>query len=399
MMLRALDGLRVVEVGPDTAAHFVGRQLAEIGADVVKVEPPEGDPSRRRGPFARDVPHPEGSALFLYLNMSKRGITLRRSTPTGREILGRLLASADFVLWGDDPEQGREYARAAASDRPAVWMLISPYGASGPQSGWRTHSLNLFHAGGEAYVLPGGIGWEAYPDRPPIKGPGSLGEFSAGQSIAAAAVLALMIAETRQGQVLVDASEQEALLQLLPGEYSQYMDHGTIPSRSERSLPVAGQMPAKDGWVELMPIAPGMWETLVDWMGHPPWADDYPDELSRRDSGMDLTRLISDWTSQMTKRDLYFEGQARGVAVGDVRTITELFDDPQLEARDYFVELDHPHAGRLKYPTMPYRFGADDEGRERFPAPLLGQHNVDILETELGYERREIIALYEAGII
>ena len=399
MTLQALNGLQVLEVGPDVAAHFVGRQLAEIGADVVKVEPPEGDPSRRRGPFVRDVPHPEGGALFLYLNMGKRGITLRRSTPTGREILGGLAARADIVLWGDDPELGREYALAAAGDRPAVWMLVSPYGASGPQSGWKAHSLTLFHAGGEGYVIPGGIGWEAYRDRPPIKGPRNLGEFSAGQSIAAAAVLALMLAEQQQGQVLVDASEQEALLQLLRAEYSQHVDQGTVASRAERSLGVAGQMPAKDGWVELMPLAPGMWETLMEWMGNPAWADDYPDDVTRRESGMELTRLIGDWTSQMTKRELYFEGQARGVAVGDVRTIPDLFDDPQLDARHYFVELDHPYAGRLKYPTMPYQFDADSEGEDRFPAPLLGQHTVDILETELGYERRDIIAMYEAGII
>ncbi len=398
-MLSALDGLRVIEVGADVAAHFVGRQLAEMGADVVKVEPPEGDPSRRRGPFAGDMPHAEGSALFLYLNMGKRGITLRRTTPTGGEIFGRLAAGADIVLWGDDPELGRACAQAAASGKPAVWMLISPYGASGPQSGWKAHGLNLFHAGGEGYVIPGGIGWEAYPDRPPIKGPRNLGEFSAGQSMVAAVVLALMIAERRQEQVLVDASEQEALLQLLRAEYSQYMDQGTIASRAERSLGVAGQMPAKDGWVELMPLASGMWEKLMEWMGNPAWADDYPDEVKRREAGMELTRLISNWTSQMTKRELYFEGQARGVAVGDVRTIPDLFEDPQLEAREYFVELDHPHAGRLKYPTMPYRFDADGGGKDRLAAPLLGQHTVEILETELGYERRDVTAMYEARII
>ena len=129
-MLVALEGVRVLEVGSNLAAHFVGRQLAELGAEVLKVEPPGGDPSRRRGPFVRDVPHQDGSATFLYLNVGKRGVTLNQSTPTGREILGNLAAGSDIVLWGDDIERGRAAAEGVQPGRTAVWLLVSPYGAS-----------------------------------------------------------------------------------------------------------------------------------------------------------------------------------------------------------------------------------------------------------------------------
>ena len=210
-MLVALEGVRVLEVGSNLAAHFVGRQLAELGAEVLKVEPPGGDPSRRRGPFVRDVPHQDGSATFLYLNVGKRGVTLNQSTPTGREILGNLAAGSDIVLWGDDIERGRAAAEGVQPGRTAVWLLVSPYGASGPKAGWHARTLTIFHAGGEGYLLPGGTSWETYQDRPPIKGAEHLGEYSAGQSMTAAAIIGWMLGDPSTGPVLIDASIQEAL--------------------------------------------------------------------------------------------------------------------------------------------------------------------------------------------
>ena len=399
-MLAALEGVRVLEVGSNLAAHFVGRQLAELGAEVLKVEPPGGDPSRRRGPFVRDVPHQDGGATFLYLNVGKRGVTLNQSTPTGREILGRLAAGSDIVLWGDDIERGRAAAEGVEPGRTAVWLLVSPYGASGPKAGWHARTLTIFHAGGEGYLLPGGTSWETYRDRPPIKGAEHLGEYSAGQSMTAAAIIGWMLGDPSTGPVLIDASIQEALLQLVKAEYEEYMGEGTVQSRSSRSLGIAGQLPAQDGWVEVMPSQPHHWDPLVDWMGNPEWAADYATVEARREHVQEGTQHLSDWTAQMPKRQLYHEGQARGVPAGAVFTIAEQLDDPQLGARGFFVEIDHPYAGTLKYPTMPFQFRTTDgEEPQRIPAPLLGQHNVEVLEGELGLPRRDVIALYEAGII
>ena len=399
-MLVALEGVRVLEVGSNLAAHFVGRQLAELGADVLKVEPPGGDPSRRSGPFVRDVPHQDGSALFLYLNVGKRGVTLNQSTPTGREILGRLAAGSDIVLWGDDIERGRVAAASAQPGRTAAWLLVSPYGASGPRAGWNARALTIFHAGGEGYLLPGGSSWEMYQDRPPIKGAGHLGEYSAGQSMTAAAMIGLMLGDPSTGPVLIDASIQEALLQLVKAEYQEYMGEGTIQSRATRSMGIAGELPAVDGWVEVMPVQPHHWAPLMDWMGNPEWAADYLTVESRRDPTREAKQRLNEWTAQMPKRQLYHEGQARGIPTGAIFTIAEQLDDPQLSARGYFVEIDHPYAGALQYPTMPFQFRTTGgEEPQRIPAPLLGQHNVEVLEGELGLPRRDVIAMYEAGVI
>ena len=406
-MLLALEGVRVLEVGSNLAAHFVGRQLAELGAEVLKVEPPGGDPSRRSGPFVRDVPHQDGSALFLHLNVGKRGVTLNQSTPTGREVLGRLAAGSDIVLWGDDIERGRAAAEAMQPGRTAAWLLISPYGASGPKAGWNARALTIYHAGGEGYLLPGGRSWEMYQDRAPLKGAEHLGEYSAGQSMTAAAMIGLMLGDPSTGPVLIDASIQEALLQLVRAEYEEYMGEGTIQSRGTRSTGLAGQLPAEDGWVQIMPTAQQPWDLLVDWMGNPEWAAPYATMEARAaarslqdQEARDAKQHIGDWTAQMPKRQLYHEGNAQRIPVGAIFTIAEQLDDPQLSARGFFVEIDHPYAGALKYPTMAFQFRTiDGKEPQRIPAPLLGQHNVEVFEGELGLPRREVIALYEAGII
>ena len=281
-------------------------------------------------------------------------MTLNQSTPTGREILGRLAAGSDIVLWGDDIERGRAAAEAMQPGRTAAWLLISPYGASGPKAGWNARALTIYHAGGEGYLLPGGISWDMYQDRPPIKGAEHLGEYSAGQSITAAAMIGLMLGDPSTRPVLIDASIQEALLQLVRAEYEQYMGEGTIENRATRSLGIVGQLPAEDGWVEMMPSAQQPWDLLMDWMGNPEWAADFTTVEQRRartEEAKEAKQHLGDWTVQMPKRQLYHEGNAQRIPVGAVFTIAEQLDDPQLSARGFFVEIDHPYAGTPQVPN------------------------------------------------
>lgn len=395
-----LSGVRVLEVGPSLSAHFVGRQLAALGADVLKVEPPEGDPSRRRGPFVWDAPHRDGSALFLYLNLGKRGITLDRRTPTGREILGRLAADADIVLWGDDTTKGHEAAAAVEHGRVAIWMLVSPYGAVGPDAGFPAHSLNIYHAGGEAYLLPGGITWERYPDREPIKAPGYVGEFSAGDSMAAAILVARRLADPERGPLLIDASVQDALVALLRTELIDYAVAGEVASRASRSMPLPGLVEAWDGWIEFMPrhVLPRLYE----WIGHPPEAS--PGEPGA-ESIPELAARISAWVADRTRSELYREGVAHGLPIGIYLSPEEILADPHMEVREFFTEIEHPYAGTLRYPTLPFLFTSGESGETSTrgeglsPAPLLGQHNLEVLEDYLGYTRAESSALFECGIV
>lgn len=405
-MLDALAGMRVLELTSNITSGYVARQLGTMGADVLKVEPAAGDPLRRRGPFVREVPHQEGSTLFLFLNIGKRGITLESAKPTGRDIRSRLIASSDIVVWGGDPAEGHAIAQDC-DGRTKLWVLVTPFGANGPHAGWGAQSVNIFHAGGEGYLLPGGMAWMAAPGREPIKGAGYIGEFSAGDSIVAGCMLALTshLQEAHpQGAppVVLDASTQEALLQLLRQEAWKGALDGEVVTRASRSFPIAGQLPALDGWVEMVPSTAAMLESLFELMGRPAWVERYPTDEDRRAHGAEITERIAEWTAQRRKLDLMFTAQRAGVPLGPVLGPAGVLEDPQLAERNFFVEIDHPHAGRLRYPLAPYQFVGEEGDRPRLtplPAPLLGQHNVEVMESELGFSRREVVALYESGVI
>lgn len=406
-MLDALAGMRVLELSANVASSYVARQLGTMGAEVLKVEPAAGDPLRRRGPFVREEPHPEGSTLFLFLNVGKRGITLDSTKPTGGEIRQRLIASSDIVVWGGDPAEGQALAHECgeSAGRTKLWVLVSPFGATGPHARWGAESVNIFHAGGEGYLLPGGMAWLAAPDREPIKGAGYIGEFSAGDSIVAGCMLALASRPADARPVVLDASTQEALLQLLRQEAWKGAVEGEVVTRASRSFPIAGQLPALDGWVEMVPSTAAMLDSLFDLMGRPAWVERYPTDAERRAHGPEITERIAEWTAQRRKLDLMYTTQRAGVPLGPVLGPAGVLEDPQLAERGFFVEIDHPHAGPLRYPFTPYQFLGDEHGegeRSRpapLPAPLLGQHNVEVMESELGFSRREVVALYESGVI
>ena len=402
-----LSGLRVLEVGSDLAVHYAGRELAGYGAEVLKVEPPAGDPSRRRGPYVRDVPHQEGSSLFLYLNTGKRGITLDVTKPTGAEILTRLAAGSDIVLWGGTPAAGK----AAFDDLPSrqdpelstapgpVWLNVSPFGAAGPHADWLARGINLFHAGGEGYLMPGGLTYLAYMDREPIKGPRHLGEFGEGVIVAIGALIGLLLQRQSAAPLFIDVSGQEALLQLLRVDFSLHVDEGQHVSRAMRSLGAGGLLPAKDGYVEVLPLEERMWQALIEFMGNPDWSKtpEFQGQQTRRGAGNAIVERLADWTVTKTREELYHEGQRRQIAVGSVMTPSEVMASPQMAYRKFFTPIDHPYAGTLLYPRLPLLAEPALEPVTQ-PAPLLGQHNVEVYEA-LGYVRREVVALYEAGII
>lgn len=393
-MSRALEGVRVVESGADLAAAFAGQVLAQLGAEVIKIEPTDGDPSRRRGPFA-GAPSLETSSLFLFANLGKKGVTLDAEAPTGAEIQTALLATADIVLWGGDGAAGRA-AHSFDSKARQVWVLVSPYGAQGPHAGRPAHAINLFHAGGEGYLMPGGATFARYPDREPIAAPGEMAAFSAGWWVAGGALAGWLGRDARETALLIDVSEQEALLRLCSVELMEFADHHFRVDRPANTIRVGGLVPAADGWAELMPNEQAMWEALVDYMGSPPWAEEFKELKPRQAANADILERVAAWSRTRPKDELYHEGQRRGIPFGAVLSLGEVLESPQLKHRQFFARVEHPRAGALSYPTLPWR----DEQRPPGPthAPLLGQHNTEVL-TELGYSREEIDVLFETGVI
>lgn len=401
---RALEGIRVLEVAACPAGAFAGRLLAVCGARVVKVEPPVvGDPARRRGPFVHDRPGPDRSSLFLYLNAGKLGVTLDLLRPRGREIFAWLAERADVVLADAPPavleETGLTGEALAGRNPRLVLVCLSPFGLTGPYRDFRAYDLNVFHAGGEGYLLPNGLAWERFPERPPLKPGGLVGEYLAGVSAATAALAALRARdEIGRGQ-LVDCSKQETQLALNHVAIQRCLD-GVLETRANRSFAYGGVVPCRDGHVELLTIEPRQWEALVAFMGRPAWAEEerFRDPVSRGRHGDEINRHLRAWAAEHTREWIFREGQAAGVPVVPYRTPEEILKSPQEAERGFFVEVDHPETGPLPHASWPFRFSATPAALDR-PAPRLGEHNALVFGEWLGLERAALVRLAEAGIV
>jgi CoA:oxalate CoA-transferase len=412
-MKRTFEGIKVVEYASNIAAPYCARLLADFGAEVIKVEEPGlGDASRKRGPFPADVPDSEKSGLFSYLNWNKKGLTLNLKDDSGREIMGRLLKEADVLiedtLPGQDAELGLDYKTLAKLNPKLIVTSITPFGKTGIYKDFKAYPLNLAHGSGAAYVLPCGDTYQAYPDREPIKTGGNLYEYNCAEDAVLATVAALFWRERGGTGQQVDISRREAIASLSRYEFARY-NQGFIENRNSRSFPVGGLMCCKDGFVEIMLMEEKNWKSLLKLMGNPEWADKEEYQFEKVVKGFgkqeemnlkvkeEVNDYITCWMLEHTKEEIYHQGQAVGACVTMVATTRDVFESKQMKARDYFVEVDHPRLGKYQYPTWPYKFSGSSPKIER-PAPLLGQHNEEVL-TKLGYSKQEMVQLKAAGVI
>ena len=396
----ALVGLRVLELGAMVAVPFCGKLLSSLGADVMKIEPPKmGDPSRRRGPFPGDNPHPERSGMFLYLNTGKRGVTLAVDDPQGRVMLRELAAGVDVIIH-DSPAalaaaRGLEREPLAEVSPGVIVAAITPFGSTGPNSGYAAHDVNVFHAGGEGNLLPNGLALDSFPDRAPITAGGMMASYQGGLT-AAVGLLAAIVAQWADGTGQdVESSMQEAQLAIGYLPIQRLEAEGFVETRFSRFFRMGGVMPASDGYVELLTLEPRQWEGLARLLGEPEWAT--PDKFRDPSThGAAINENLRQWTAVHTREWLYREGQAHGVPIAPYLTPGEVFESPQQRERNFFVELPHPEAGDYEYAGLPFRM--DETPPDLRRAPLLGEHNSEVYHS-LGYSPEELTALARAEVI
>ncbi len=397
---RPLDGLSVLEVADNVAGPYCGKLLASLGADVVKVEPPRsGDSSRRQGPFPGDSPHSERSGLFLYLNTGKRGTTLNLEDPQGRALLGQLAANAGVVIHDrqtpDLEAQGLGSSTLTSGNPALIIASVTPYGSWGPYAGYRAYDVNVFHAGGEGYLLPNGLALDTFPDRAPLAAGGQMGSYQGGLTAALGIVAAVFARNNGASGQVVDCSMQEAQLSLGYVPIQRLEAEGIVEDRSSRYFRVGGTLPAQDGYVELLTLEPRQWESLARMLDYPDWATaerfQNPGEY-----GPEINAHLREWSSAHTKEWLYREAQSHGVPFAPYLTPGEVFHSEQQRQRGLYVEVDHPSAGRLEYVGPPFRFGDGPDLLGR--APLLGEHNRAVYEG-LGYSPMDIVELARAGVV
>lgn len=397
---QALAGLRVLEVADLISGPYCGKLLASLGAEVIKAEaPPAGDPTRRRGPFPGDIPHPERSGTFLYLNTGKQGITLNLADAQGRVLLGELVRRVNVLIHDRPPARATACGLDAASlselNPHLIVAALTPFGSTGPYANYRAHDITVFHAGGEGYLLPNGLALDTFPDRAPIVAGSQMGSYQGGLTAAVGIVAAVYARKTGAPGQALDASSQEAQLAIGYIPIQRLESEGVVEDRFARFFRVGGVMPAQDGYMELLTLEPRQWEGLIEFLGHPDWATPEKFQDPAR-YGPELNRHLRAWFSQHPKAWLYHQGQAHGVPLAPYESPAEVFHSPQQRERGFFISLDHPEAGRYEYPGLPFRFSETTPQTGR--APLLGEHN-RLIYQDLGYSPQDIVALARGGAI
>jgi crotonobetainyl-CoA:carnitine CoA-transferase CaiB-like acyl-CoA transferase len=376
-----LEHLRVVEVGELVGAPYATKLLADLGAEVVKIEPPGGDPARRRGPFAGGDPHPEKSGLFLYLNTNKRSVMLDLRCAEGRAALERLAATADLLVHNVHPTEmaacGLDWAHLSALNPGLVMASIAPFGLHGPHATWRGPDVVTWSAGGVAALngLPG------HPELPPLKAFGDQSGFQAGLNAAVAALGALFARlGTGRGQH-VEVSTQECVAAILELTFEYWPYCGLVASRlGAKPIQPLCFMECRDGWIFLCCVEEHQWRQFVEIMGNPEWAEMelFATRLARGANFDALQVFLQEWCREQSVQALYEAAQQRRVPFAPVSTMGDLVDSPHLRARGFFATVVHPVAGPVTMPGAPYRLSATPWAIRR-PAPGLGQHTAEVL--------------------
>ncbi len=384
-----LAGVQVLELAQRISGPYCGKILAHLGAQVIKIEPPEGDVARRLGPFPAQTPHPEQSGLFLWLNANKYGVTLDLDIEADRQQLQRLAATADILL--ANAEAGhRETCTALHSTYPhLVYTAITPFGTAGPYAHYKTSDLVLFHMSGNAHGLLGPVHDPA--NDPPIRAGGHQAELVVGMAAATATLSALYRKRMTGEGGRVDISAFEAMAnQLISGlancAYGQPAPPRDLKDETEAAVggmvsAIGGVLPCIDGYVAISPREEAQWQRWLEVMGQPAWASDvrYATREARQKHTPALWGLLSAWSRQHSKHDIARWGQEKRIPCFPVNTVEDLLHDAHLEARHFFVDMEHPVAGRLTYPGVPYTLANTPLPLNARPAPLLGQHNTLLL--------------------
>jgi benzylsuccinate CoA-transferase BbsE subunit len=403
----------------DAKGFLCGKLLGDLGADVIKVEPPWGDPSRNVGPFYKDIPDPEKSLYWWAYNTSKRGITLNLETADGQVIFKRLVKSSDVVIESFPPgymgKLGLGYPLLSEVNPRLIMTSITPFGQTGPYKDFKGPDLVVWSLGGQTYVT-------GDEDRPPCR-PSFPQAYLHGGSQAAGATLAALYCREGSGEgQYIDVSIQEAVAWTLNTviQFWDLMQYNIPRSGVGRKVGAAFSRfayPCKDGhvgfWVGGGFFAATSMPQMVKWIAE-------GGELGffepRKDWGVDEWRQVDMWGmspeelsaqddtlikffANKTKAEIYGEGLKRRMILYPSSTTRDLVENIQLKERQFYVEVEHPELGEsVTYTGAPYKM-TGISWRISKRAPLIGEHNREIYEEELGFSKGEMRLLKESGVI
>jgi len=402
-MAGALSDLKIIEVGEMVSAPYCAKLLADMGADVIKIERPKlGDRARTRGPFPKDEPHPEKSGLFLYLNTNKKSATLDLAQPEGMELLEKLAVDADILIHNVAPADmdrvGLTFDRMRRANPYLVMTSIAPFGLSGSNRNWLAEDLTVWCAGGVCVLNGGG---PEHADLPPLRTFGQQAGYQAGVHAAVPTLAAAFARLNGEGGQHIEVSGQESIIAQLEMTFEYWPYMRMIATRlGQKPIQPVETMKCKDGYIYLCCIEEHQWRGFVEIMGKPEWAGEeiFKDRLTRAQNWDVLKVFLEEWVSQQTVLDLYRKAQAKRVPFAPVSTMGDLLSNEHLKARGFFVEITQPVAGTHKYPGAPLKYHRTP-WEIRMPAPTLGQHNAEVFGAKLGLSTARIDELKRKGVI
>jgi benzylsuccinate CoA-transferase BbsE subunit len=413
---RALAPYRVLDL-TEALGALCGRVLAGLGADVIKVERPGGDPARSLGPFLGEEPHPHRSLSWIYANAGKRGATLDLARPEGQDLLRRLVAVSDFLVESFPPgfleSIGLGYDDLESHNPALVLVRISPFGQTGPYRDYQGTDLI-------AWALGGAMNLDGDADRPPVRVTAPQTWLLAGVHAAAGAMTA-HYARRRSGRgQQVDISAQECAtwtLMIAPQTWDISRINQARGGGIRRNTRADGTVlehrtlwPCKDGFVVWMLSggaqagALASTRALVSWMAQEGMAGaaaeaDWSTTTAATIDQATYDRLSAPFLAFFARRELFEGAIARSIQLAAVNEIPDIAASPQFAARDYWTDIEHPYLNTtLRFPGAPVRLSATP-WRLDTPAPLPGQHNVEVYGGLLGLCGPQLQELRDKGVI
>jgi len=395
-----LTGIKVLDLA-DEKASFCPKLLADMGASVIKVERPGGDPSRDIGPFWKNSPHPEKSLFFQYNNANKRGITLDLEKGLGREIFLKLVNKTDIVVETFPPgylkDLGLGFEALSEVNPRLILLSVTGFGKDGPRSKYKSCDLVASAFGGSLCV-------SGSSSTPPLKPFGEQSHYTASLFGAIAILLALR-KRTQSGKgEHIDISMQEAVASTLDHVMVRYFYDRVIPERQgslhwDSSFCIS---PCKDGYLLLTLFQ--QWETLIELMDSEDMAEDlveesWRDEEYRLRHADHIIEVLERWTKTHTTDELFELGQLMRFPWAPVQSPRGVLESPHLKARNFFVDMDYPQIGTsIKCPGSPYKFSSGFLNRRK-RAPLIGEDNISVYRNELGLSDEELQRLSSMHVI
>ena len=398
--MTALSGLRVLDL-TDVKGALCAKLFGDMGADVVKVEPPGGDPTRYIGPYLGDSLNPDRSLLFWFYNTSKRGVTLDIEQQAGRALLKRLMKTSDILIESFAPgvldRFGLGYEETRKTNPSLIYTSITPFGHSGPYKAYESCEIVAEALGGMMFT-------NGFQEDPPLQAMGLQAYHSTAFFAAIGIMSALWARETIGEGQWIDVSVQEAVAGAVE-HVAPFYHQGLGIQKRQGSLHWSKYFrvaKCRDGYV--MHCSLGDWTSLVEWvkgdgkgqdLDEPQWED----LTYRKENAEHLFDVLDEWAKEYTVADLMEGAQMRRIPYAMVRPPEALIDDPQLKHRGFFTEVEHPELDRtIRYPGGPVHFNTTPWRIARRP-PLLGEHNRVIYEEELGLDTNEIVTLRDTGVI